>query len=725
MKTTFDIAGMHCASCAGRIEKSLMNVPGVSEASVNFALKRATVHHDEATAPEHALHEAVRKEGYDAAHHAGALHGGHRGGENHLMHGEEEGAKGATVKAFILAIPVLVLAMGGISIPGDVAGINPSVWIQAILGTLVVLGPGMVFHKAAVRQARHMAAGMDTLISIGTLAALVLSWWQVFVEGEVYFETAAIITTFILLGRFFEAKSKGKASEAISKLLELGAKMAHRLSTDGSQEDVPVESLKVGDRVLVKPGEKVPVDGTILEGLTSVDESMLTGESMPISKKPDDLVFGATVNMQGSLTIEVKKETKDTVLAQIVRLVSDAQEKKAPIQKLADQISGVFVPIVLVVSVLTLVVWFILGNPVPASIIAAVAVLVIACPCALGLATPTAILVGTGRGAREGVLIKNGEALERGRDITTVIFDKTGTLTEGKPRMSDFIPLAPGSDKSRLVQLAASLESASEHPLAKAVVDYAKAEGVPLKPVEHMEAVSGKGVKGVVNGGEVMVGSVSWIHEVTGPNGASAAEIDRLRAEGKTISLLADGSKALALFAIADMAKPTAKDAVAALKKRGLSVVMLTGDHKKTAEAIGRELGIQEIVAEVLPEDKLTRVKERQGKGEKVAFVGDGINDAPALTQADLGIAVGSGTDIAIEAGQIVLVGGGPEKVVEAIRLSQKTYRTIKQNLFWAFFYNVFSIPLAAAGLLNPVIAAGAMALSSVSVVLNSLRIRR
>ncbi|MBI2484991.1 copper-translocating P-type ATPase [Candidatus Uhrbacteria bacterium] len=710
MKTTFTIGGMHCASCAVRIESSLKKLPGVKEANVNYALKQAMVEHDETLSPEHALHTAVQREGYNVE----MQHEGHTEGGDHMAHGEMRTTRRLSAIAFTLAVPVLVLAMLG-TLP----------WLQAILGTIVVLGPGMVFHKTALRQARHLAAGMDTLISLGTLAALILSWWQMFSGGEVYFETAAIITAFILLGRFFEAKSKGKASEAISKLLELGAKMAHRLLPDGSQEDVPVENLRVGDRVLVKPGEKMPVDGEILQGLSSVDESMLTGESMPISKKPGDLVYGATVNLQGALTLTVKKETKDMVLAQIVRLVSDAQGKKAPIQKLVDKISGIFVPIVLLISLATFFVWLGLGNAVPVALIHAVAVLVIACPCALGLATPTAILVGTGRGAREGVLIKNGEALERGRDITTIIFDKTGTLTEGKPHVADFIPVAGNVDKNTLLGLAGGLEASSEHPLARAVVEFAKGENVPLQTIERVEAVSGKGVRGQAGGHTVFMGSAAWVHEVTGTVEGEQTKIDALRAEGKTISLLARGKEILAIFGIADVAKPKAKEAIAALRKRGLQVTMLTGDHQRTAEAIGRQLGIEDIVAQVLPEDKLLRVKERQANGEKVAFVGDGINDAPALTQADLGIAVGSGTDIAIEAGQVVLVGGGPEKVVEAIRLSQRTYRTIKQNLFWAFFYNVFSIPLAAAGLLSPVIASAAMALSSISVVMNSLRLKR
>lgn len=711
MKSTFPIEGMHCASCAVNIEHSLQKMAGVTGASVNYALAKATVEYDEQKVGEHDLHKVVEKEGYKVG--GGphpSIHGGVGGGENHLLHGN---AKTAGVKAAValgLAVPVFVLAMLGERL---VLEYPSAVLVQAILSTIVVLGPGIEFHVMAAKLVKRGRANMDTLISMGTLSALALSWWQ-FVNGsdDLYFETAAIITAFILLGRYFEARSKGKASEAIAKLMELGAKSAHLLQTDGTTKDVAVDSLRVGDQVLVKPGEKVPLDGQVVDGTSSVDESMLTGESIPVSKKPGDVAFGATINATGALTVKITKEPKDTVLAQIVKLVGEAQEKKAPIQKLADTISGIFVPIVMGIALTTFGIWYLVSGDWSLSVIHAIAVLVIACPCALGLATPTAILVGTGRGAKEGVLIKSGEALERARGITDVMFDKTGTLTEGKPVVTDVI------GDSGVLQLAASLEANSEHPLARAVVLKAKEAGLTLSKVADFAAVTGQGITGVIEGKQVSLGNALLI-------GSDHEAADGLRADGKTAVMLAVDGRICGVLGIADVAKPHAKQAVADLKAMGLSVTMITGDHAATARAIARELGIEQVEADVLPDAKLGLVKKAQENSKRVVFVGDGINDAPALTQADLGIAMGSGTDIAIESGQMVLVGGGPEKVVAALRLTKQTYRGILQNLFWAFAYNVVGIPLAAFGLLSPVIASAAMAFSSVSVVLNSLRLRK
>jgi Cu+-exporting ATPase len=674
----------------------------VKEATVTYALAKAAVEFDERATSEVAVHEAVIKTGYKVKMQSGMQH---HDGEDHMAHGEakQEGRRAAL--ALVLGVPALVLAMFGIEIPGEVYGLNPAVWIQAVLGTVVVLVPGLEFHRATLVGLKRLRANMDTLITIGTGAAIVFSWWSMFQGGDVYFEIAAIIISFILLGRYFEAKSKGRASAAISKLLEMGAKMAHRVE-DGKEgkefKDVNVDELKVGDRVLVKPGEKIPLDGVILDGRTSVDESMLTGESLPVPKARGDMVYGATVNQQGALTVEIRKESKDTVLSQIVRLMEDAQQKKAPIQKLVDKISGVFVPVVIAIAGATFAVWFMLTGDLQSSLIPAVTVLVIACPCAMGLATPTAILVGTGRGAEMGILIKSGEALERNRKIDAVMLDKTGTLTVGKPVVTQFVPVIASEAKQSLA-IAAGLESLSEHPLAKAIVAYAKEQGVLPVAVSDFKSITGQGVEGTFEGKKMAIG-----------RSATGAGVD-----------LAIDRTVVATFQIADAPRPTAKGAVAELRRIGLEVVMITGDHTDTAQAIAAELGIEQVEAEVLPDRKLEIVKEWQQKGKRVAFVGDGINDAPALTQADLGIAVGSGTDIAIEAGQIVLVGGGPEKVVASIKLARATYRGIIQNLFWAFFYNVAAIPLAALGLLNPIIAAGAMAFSSVSVVLNSLRIKR
>ncbi len=732
-KTTFTIEGMHCASCAVQIENSLKQTNGVKEAQVNYALAKGSVEYDERQIDEKALHEVVEKEGYKVRTESEMEH---HGGEHHMSHGNAKQAGARAALALALGIPVVFIAMFGVEIPGEVIGISATRWVEAILASIVVLGPGMEFHRVTFRQMKKFRANMDTLITMGTGAALIFSWWQMFQGGEVYFETAAIIIGFILLGRYFEAKSKGKASEAISKLLELGAKQAHRITKDGNIEEVDVDALRIGDRVLVKSGEKIPLDGRVLQGQSAVDESMLTGESIPVEKGEGDLVYGATVNQQGTLTIEITKTSENSVLAQIARVMEEAQQKKAPIQKLVDKISSVFVPIVIVIAILTFIGWMVMTKDVNTSLISAVAVLVIACPCAMGLATPTAILVGTGRGAREGILIKSGEALERNRNIDVVMLDKTGTITEGKPRVTDLAPshmdektievlIGKGADPTQcLLALAAGLESHSSHPLSQAIVREAQERGVRHINAKEFKDVAGKGVRGTVNGKVVLIGNKNLLEQEGVSIEELADEMLKLQSEGKTVSIVAFDGHVVGLIALADVPKPSAKDAVAGLKALGLDVVMITGDNFSTAKAIAKEVGIEQVEAEVLPEQKLQIVKSAQEKGKHVAFVGDGINDAPALTQADLGIAIGSGTDIAIEAGQIVLVGGGPEKIVLSIKLARATYAEIKQNLFWAFFYNTVAIPLAAAGLLNPMIAAGAMAFSSVSVVLNSLRLR-
>ncbi|OGL99833.1 hypothetical protein A2501_05390 [Candidatus Uhrbacteria bacterium RIFOXYC12_FULL_57_11] len=692
MKTTFKIEGMHCASCAVNIEHALKSTPGVTDANVNYALANAAVEFDPARVEEMAVHGVVVKEGYKVRMGSGMEH---HEGEDHMAHGgESRSALRWAVIALAFGVPTMALAM-----------MDTGRIFQAILGTAAVLGPGMGFHRATLAGLKRFRANMDTLITLGTLTAVTFSWWQFARGGDLYFETAAIIVSFILLGRYFEARSKGRASSAISKLVGLGAKTAHLVSG----AEVAVESLKVGDQVIVKPGEKVPLDGRVLDGDSSLDESMLTGESLPVSKRVGDIVYGATVNQQGALTVEVTKASGDTVLAQIVRLMEEAQQKKAPIQKLADHISSVFVPIVIGISALTFIVWFLITHDVQASLIPAVAVLVIACPCAMGLATPTAILVGTGRGATEGILIKSGEALERNRSIDAILLDKTGTLTAGKPVVTDYL----GDDAS--LAIAAGLESKSEHPLARAILAYAREKNVVPSDVSEFRSVTGQGVEGVLNGMRVALGKPS----------ETSVEIERLQEAGKTVVILSIDGKFVATMAIADVAKDTSKAAVAELRSLGLEVAMITGDNRRTAEAIARQIGIDRVEADVMPDRKLALVKEWQSAGKKVAFVGDGINDAPALMQADLGIAIGTGTDIAIEAGQIVLVGGGPEKVVASIKLARATYRAIIQNLFWAFGYNIAAIPLAAFGLLNPGIASAAMAFSSISVVLNSLRIRR
>ncbi|MCH8049636.1 copper-translocating P-type ATPase [Patescibacteria group bacterium] len=740
-KASFNIAGMHCASCAVDIEKSLKGVTGVKEANVNYALARAAVEFDQKKLKEEDLHEVVAKAGYQvrggesARPTEPALHEAEHAG-HHMMHGDVKTAARQAAVSLSLAVLTFLFAVL-IRVPGDIAGIAPSFWIQAILASIVVLGPGMEFHRMTFKLLKRLRANMDTLITLGTFSALFFSWWQMFAGGDVYFDAAAMITGFILLGRYFEAMSKGRAGEAIAKLLELGAKTAHRLTKGGTTEEVAVEDLRIGDQVMVKPGEKVPLDGVVRDGESSLDESMLTGESLPVSKRTGEMVFGATINQQGALTIEVTNVSGETVLSQIVRLVEEAQQKKAPVQKLVDKIAGVFVPIVILIAIVTFVIWFFITNDLANSFIPAVAVLVIACPCAMGLATPTAILVGTGRGARQGILIKSGEALERGRQLDVIMLDKTGTLTEGKPKVTDVVVThldqktmqalqQEGVDPDRcLIALAAGLEAPSEHPLARAILEYAKEHHIKPAKITGFKSITGKGVEGKMDRTKILLGNQALMKDREIDLSEVQDKFMRLQDEGKTVVILAVEEHVAGLLAIADVVKATAKDAVASLKKERLEVLMITGDNKRTAEAIGKELGIERIEAEVLPEQKLKIVKRWQKKGKKVAFVGDGINDAPALTQADLGIAIGSGTDVAIEAGQIVLVGGGPEKIPEAIRLSRVTDKIIKQNLFWAFFYNVVSIPLAAVGLLSPIIASLAMAFSSVSVVLNSLRIRR
>lgn len=701
---------MHCASCAVNNENALKKVSGVSEAVVNFATQTATVHFDEARATEKEIYDAIVKAGYKVS---AALTTGH-------AHDEHQQRK--ALSAIVLSIPVLLLAMTGYQVPY-------SAWIQAILGTAVILVLGWGFHVGMVRQARYLRANMDTLISLGTLAALVYSYWILWTGGEeFYFETGAVITALILLGEYFEARSRGRASEAIEKLLKLGAKTA-RLA-DG--REIPVDEVKIDDVLLVKPGEKIPVDGKVVKGTTSVDESMLTGESLPVDKKWGDDVFGATINVSGAVEMRAVKVGLETVLAQIVKMVTDAQTTKAPIQRLADKISGIFVPIVLVIALATIVGWYFYTGDIALSIIPAVAVLVIACPCALGLATPTAIMVGTGKGAERGILIKNGEALEKGKKIDMVIFDKTGTLTEGSPKVTnirtcDVLNIGEGE----VLALAASLENFSEHPLARAIVNAAQEKKLPLREVSDFQNIVGQGVKGKIDGVEYFIGRFT--------DDSCRQQTEELEDQAKTVIAVVRNNKALGVIAIADTLKSDAQEAVQKLRAKNIESIMITGDNQKTAEAIAKQVGIERVFAKVLPQEKAEIVRKIQNKeignwkleiGNSsrrlaVAFVGDGINDAPALVQADLGIAVGTGTDIAIEAGNIVLVKGSPSKVVEALNLSQLTFRTILQNLFWAFFYNTAALPLAALGLLNPIIAAGAMALSSISVVGNSLRIRR
>jgi Cu+-exporting ATPase len=707
-RVRLDLEGMTCASCASRIERKLNKLDGV-EATVNYATDEAAVTFDPSEVAVADLLAAVEAAGYHAA-----LHG------ERAESDQVAPLRRRLVVAVALTVPLALLAMVA---PLQFDGWE---WVAFALSSPVVLWAGWPFHRAAFANARHGAATMDTLISVGTLAAWGWSTVVLFagLDADTYFEVGAVITTLILVGRYLEARARRRSGEAIRALLELGAKDAHVLR-DGVEVLVPVEELVVGDQFVVRPGDKIATDGTVVEGTSAVDQSMLTGEPVPVEVGPDDPVAGATVNTSGRLLIEATKVGADTALAQIARLVSEAQAGKAPIQRLVDRVSAVFVPIVIGISLATLAGWLFFTGDASAAFTAAVAVLIIACPCALGLATPTALMVGTGRGAQLGILIKGPEILEQTRRISTIVLDKTGTVTEGKMWVTDAVP-GEGIDRGELLRLAGAAEDASEHPIAQAIAIFARNEAGPLAATESFKNRSGLGIEAVVDGHAVIVGRptmlADWGLELPPDLQAVFAEEE---SKGRTVVAAAIDGKAAGLFVVADRIKPTSAEAIADLRALGLTPVLLTGDNERTARAIAAEAGIEQVIANVLPGDKSAVVSRLQAEGETVAMVGDGVNDAPALAQADLGLAIGTGTDVAIEASDLTLVSGDLRAAVDAIRLARRTLRTIKANLFWAFAYNVAAIPLAVAGLLNPIIAAGAMAFSSVFVVSNSLRLRR
>jgi len=767
---TIPVTGMSCAACSARVQRTLERTPGVSSASVNLITGSATVDFDSVATNPGRLVDAIRATGYGAdLPQEGESAEQLLETQDHVR--EEEIADlrrkvavsiGAAVLTMLLSMPLAALVPGSVADPlmrfmmplvtgmrqlaPGIDRVSADTWRYLLLAlTLPVIGwAGRHFYTRAWSGFRHRSADMNTLIAIGTGAAFLFSlgvtladdWLLAHgVQPQVYYEAVTWIIALVLLGNLLEARAKGRASGALRRLIGLRPSTA-RILREGREMEISLDLLREGDEVVVRPGEKIPADGVILEGTSYVDESMLTGEPVPVSRGPGDRVIGATLNRNGAFHFRVARVGPDTVLSQIIRLVSEAQGSKAPIQRLADRISAVFVPIVISIAIAAFVVWFYFG-PSPAylrGLVAAVTVLIIACPCAMGLAVPTAIMVSTGRGAELGVLIKRGEVLERTGRIDVVVFDKTGTITEGRPAVRS-VQLAsrdsPGLDEPRVLQLAASVERLSEHPLAEAIVTEATRLDLPLEDVVEFETLTGKGVLGMVHGRRVAVGNAALMHELGTDPAPLASRADSLAAEGQTTVYVAVDGQVAALIAVADPIRPTSREAITRLRRLGLHIVLLTGDNRRTAEAVAQAVGVELVIADVLPGQKLEEVRRIQDQGKAVAVVGDGLNDAPALAQADIGIAMGTGVDVAVEAADIVLMRSDLLGVVDAIALSRRTMRVIRQNLFWAFFYNVIGIPIAAGALypalgllLTPAMAAAAMAASSVSVVSNSLRLR-
>ncbi len=766
-EVSIPVGGMTCAACSAAVERSLRKVPGVARAVVNLATEKATIEYDPSAARLSELKAAIKKAGYEplaipeSQADKTAAADAHRAAKQREI--RQMWTRFAVSAAF--SLPLLYLAMGhmlGAPLP---AGLHPMDYpLRFALLQIALLVPSVIagrrFYIVGTKALRHGAPNMDSLIALGTGAAILYSLYSTWriaagdfgAANELYFETAGIIITLILLGKSLEALSKGRTSESIKKLMGLQAKTATVISGKGEIE-LPVSEVEAGDTILVRPGERIPVDGTVLSGASAVDESMLTGESLPVDKQPGSAVTGGTINRNGALTFRAERVGADTALAHIIALVEEAQGSKAPIARLADQVSGIFVPAVFGIALVSSIIWIFVGQSIVFALTIFVAVLTIACPCALGLATPTAIMVGTGKGAEIGILMKSGEALETAHRVGTVVFDKTGTITEGKPELTDLVPAA-GIGEARLLALAAAAEKASEHPLGEAIVRAAEARGLVLPAVTSFEALPGRGIaaeladiEGAANGGAMsegaanggagatsafLLGNARLMEERGVDAGPLRVQAASLAARGKTPMYAALDGKVLGLLAVADILKPGSKAAVARLRDLGIETVMITGDSAATANAIAREVGIDRVLAEVLPGDKAKAVRDLQSGGGKVAMVGDGINDAPALAQADVGIAIGSGTDVAIESADIVLMRSDLGDVPIALDLSRRTMRNIKQNLFWAFGYNVLGIPVAAGllyafggPLLSPVIAAAAMSMSSVSVLTNALRLKR
>ncbi|MCW5318335.1 heavy metal translocating P-type ATPase [Nostoc sp. KVJ3] len=739
------LRGMSCASCANNIEEAISSVPGVSNCNVNFGVEQATIQYDRKRTNLETIQAAIDAAGYSS----------YPLQEQEMITGEDDAEKNAReaelrtltrkiVVGSILSTLILlgsISAMTGLNLPGIRALWLDNPWVQLVLASAVLFWCGADFFKNAWKAFKRHTATMDTLVAMGTGAAYFYSLFATVFPGfftsaglmpDVYYEAAAVITTLILLGRLFENRAKGQTSEAIRKLIGLQPRDA-KVIRDGKEVNVPIQEVQIGDVILVRPGEKIPVDGEVIEGASNVDEAMVTGESLPVKKQPGDEVIGATINKTGSFKFRATRVGKDTFLSQIVKMVQQAQGSKAPIQRLADQVTGWFVPVVMTIAIAAFVIWFnVMGN-LTLALITTVGVLIIACPCALGLATPTSVMVGTGKGAENGILIKGAESLELAHKIQTIVLDKTGTLTQGKPTVTDFVTVngTANGNELKLLQLSASLERNSEHPLAEAVVRYAQSQQVELTEANKFEAIAGSGVQGIASDHLVQIGTQRWMAELNIDTRTLQEGKTSLEAAGKTAILIAVDGQIQGLMGIADALKPSSVAVVRTLQKLGLEVVMLTGDNHKTAEAIASEVGITRVFAEVRPDQKASQIQALQAEGKIVAMVGDGINDAPALAQANVGIAIGTGTDVAIAASDITLISGDLQGIVTAIQLSRATMQNIRQNLFFALIYNVAGIPIAAGvlfpifgWLLNPMIAGGAMAFSSVSVVTNALRLR-
>lgn len=728
-KQTFDISGMTCAACANKIEKRIAKMDGVSNATVNFALENVMVEYNQDQVTTGDMIEAVKKLGYTLKAQTS---------KEETANSKDEEVRNQTGKfifSAILTFPLLWTMVTHFKFTSFIYSpdmlMNP--WVQLALATPVQFIVGAQFYRGAYKALRNKSANMDVLVALGTSVAyfysifLGIEWQMNGQEGMpvLYFEAASVIITLVILGKLFEVRAKGRTGQAIQKLLGMQAKTA-RVIRDAVEQEIAIEEVIVGDTIIVRPGEKIPVDGQIIKGESAVDESMITGESIPVDKKIGDIAIGSTINKNGMLTIEATKVGKDTALSQIVKVVEEAQGSKADIQRVADHVSGIFVPIVVGIAIVTFLVWYFIVEPgeLRSALVPAITVLVIACPCALGLATPTSVMAGSGRAAELGVLFKGGEYLENTRLLNTIVLDKTGTVTKGEPDLTDVLP-QQGFTEEEVLSLVASAENSSEHPLAEAIVKGAKAMGTMVKEPDSFEAIPGFGIRAVIEGKTVFVGTRKLMQQQAIDITSIEEVMSKLELDGKTAMLIGVDQQLAGVIAVADTVKETSKAAIERMHALGLEVIMLTGDNERTAQAIGKQVGIDRVIAEVIPEQKADEIKKLQKMNKKVGMVGDGVNDAPALAVADIGMAIGTGTDVAIEAADITLMRGDLHSVADSVELSDKTMRNIKQNLFFAFFYNSASIPIAAIGLLAPWVAGAAMAFSSISVVLNALRLQR